>query len=70
MDAGSLTFDRIVLDRDGDVIDQTVTSFYRPGEPSAEVCTAELLKALQKQREAELEVRTWERKLRQRREGR
>ena len=42
-----------------------IISFFRPGEPSIETCVTELLAASQKQREANFEVRLWERKLRQ-----
>ena len=40
------------------------TSFYPPGEPTRDTCIAELLKALQKKREADREIEFWERKLR------
>lgn len=42
-----------------------ITTFFPPGEPTRDTCIAELLKALQKRREADREIEFWERKLRE-----
>lgn len=77
VDVGLMEYVRTVPGRNGEMIeipvqsihrmipDDPVTSFYPPGEPTRETCTAELLAALQKKREADREIEFWERKLRE-----
>ena len=42
-----------------------ISSFFRPGEPTRDTCTTELLAALKKRRESDREIEFWERKLRE-----